>query len=157
MRKLSWSDEQGWHSRRSKGQKFVLQACFGQEKIKIKFSFYMLRSGPNRTRPQSVLGYNTQTTATCYGLEGPGIGSRWMWVFPHPYRPALTSTQPPIEWVTALFPGGIATKARRWTFTRSRAEVTERVQLYFYMFSGSFLRWTLTFHTYIHTYIYTLY
>jgi hypothetical protein len=43
--------------------------------------------------------------ATRYGLDGPGIESRWGRVFPNPFRPALWPTQPPIEWVWGLFPG----------------------------------------------------
>ena len=38
--------------------------------------------------------------ATRYGLDGPGIESRWGWDFPHQFRPALGPTQPPIQWVT---------------------------------------------------------
>ena len=34
--------------------------------------------------------------ATRYGLDGPVIKSRWGRDFPHPSRPALGSTQPPI-------------------------------------------------------------
>ena len=34
--------------------------------------------------------------ATRYGLDGPGIESRWGRDFPHPSRPALEPTQPPI-------------------------------------------------------------
>jgi hypothetical protein len=34
--------------------------------------------------------------ATRYGLDGPGTESRWGRDFPHPYRPALGPTQPPI-------------------------------------------------------------
>jgi len=40
--------------------------------------------------------------ATCYGLDGPKIESRWGQGFPHPPIPALRSTQPPIQWVPCL-------------------------------------------------------
>jgi len=40
--------------------------------------------------------------ATGYGLDGPGIESRWMRDFPHLSRPALGSTQPPVQWVPGL-------------------------------------------------------
>ena len=44
--------------------------------------------------------------ATRYGLDGPGIESRWRRDFPHPSRLAPGPTQPPVQWVPGHFPGG---------------------------------------------------
>ena len=44
--------------------------------------------------------------ATRYGLDGPGIKSRWgERDFPHSSRQALGPTQPPIQWVPGLSHG----------------------------------------------------
>jgi hypothetical protein len=43
--------------------------------------------------------------ATGYGLDGPGIESRWGRDIPHLFRPALGSTQPPVQWVPGLSQG----------------------------------------------------
>ena len=50
--------------------------------------------------PGSVVGI-----ATGYGLDGPGIESRWGRDFPHLSRPTMGSTQPPVEWVPGLSRG----------------------------------------------------
>jgi hypothetical protein len=43
--------------------------------------------------------------ATGYGLDGPGIESRWGRNFPHLSRPALGATQPPVQWAPGLSRG----------------------------------------------------
>ena len=71
--------------------------------------------------------------ATRYGLDGPGIESRWGGRdFPHPSRPALGSTQPPIQWVPGLSPGGKRPGGGVEHPPPSRAEVKERAKLYIY-------------------------
>jgi len=45
--------------------------------------------------------------ATGYGLDGLGIESRWGRYFPHLSRPALGSTQPPVQWAPGLSRGKV--------------------------------------------------
>jgi hypothetical protein len=76
------------------------------------------------------------STETCYGLDGPGIECRCGRDFPHLSRPAVGPTQPPIQWVPSLFPGGKAAGEWRWPSTPFSTEVIERVELYLYSPSG---------------------
>ena len=41
--------------------------------------------------------------ATYYGLDGPVIECLWGRGYPHPSKPALGPTQPPIQWVWDIF------------------------------------------------------
>jgi len=52
---------------------------------------------PSHRGPGSVVGI-----ATGYGLDGPGIEPRWGRDFAHLSRPALGSTEPPVQWVQGL-------------------------------------------------------
>ena len=77
--------------------------------------------------------------ATRYRLERPGIESWWGRDFPQPSRPTLGPTQPPIQWVPGLFPGGKERPGRGIVHTHthpSNAKVKERFELFFYSPSG---------------------
>ena len=56
-------------------------------------------------RYQKNIYYIIVGIATRYGLDGPGIESRWGRDFPHPSRPALGPPQPPVQWVSGLSRG----------------------------------------------------
>jgi hypothetical protein len=47
----------------------------------------------------SVGRFSAVGIATRYGLDGPGMESRWWRGFSHSSRPAMWPTQPPIQWV----------------------------------------------------------
>jgi len=48
---------------------------------------------------------NSVGIATSCKLDGKGIQYRWGRNFPHPSRPALSSIQPPVQWVLAFSRG----------------------------------------------------
>ena len=74
--------------------------------------------------------------ATRCRLDGPVIESRWGRDFPHPSKPALGPTQPPILWVQSLFPGVKRPGRGVDHLPKSNTEVKERVELYLYCPSG---------------------
>ena len=77
---------------------------------------------------------NSVGIATSYGLDGPGMESRWGRDFPHPSRPFLGPTQPPVQWVS--FPG-VKRPGRGVDHPPpSCAEVKGRIELYLYSPSG---------------------
>ena len=75
---------------------------------------------------------NAVSIATGYGLDGPGMESRWGKDFLHLSKLALVPTQPPIKWVPGFLPWGKTAGAWRWPPTPSSFEVKERVELYLY-------------------------
>ena len=91
-------------------------------------------------------------TATCYGLDGPGIESWLGRYFSHPSRPAVGPTQPPIQWVPGLT-GGRTAGAWRWPPPPSSVEVKERIEPYLWTFVAS-SRVNFT-SLYLYIYIYT--
>jgi hypothetical protein len=75
---------------------------------------------------------------TDYGLDGPGIESRWGRDFSHLSRPALGPTQPPVQWVPCLSWGYRAAGAWRWSFTPFSYCGQERIVLYLYSLYGPY-------------------
>ena len=93
---------------------------------KKRYIFFFCRTG----RDSSV------GIATRYGLDDPWIESRRGRDFLLPSRPALGSTQPPIQWIPNAFPGGKTAGTWRWPPTPYSAEVKERVERYLSFLSG---------------------
>jgi hypothetical protein len=78
-----------------------------RNRFSIKQSYSVITCSLLRIKGRdSVVGI-----ATRYGLDGPGIESRWRRDFTQSSRPALGPTQPPVQWVAGLFPGGKAAGA----------------------------------------------
>jgi hypothetical protein len=84
------------HCTVSPARSYRKQSIVHTEIIVIYYSIVLMLKG----RDSSV------GIATSYGLDGPGIESRWGRDFSQPSRLALGPTQPPIQWVPGLFPGG---------------------------------------------------
>jgi len=91
----------------------------------------ILLSSHLRRGPGSVVGI-----ATGYGLDGPGIESRWGRDFPHLSRLALRPTQPPVQWVPGLSPGVKSGRAVTLTPHFLLVPCQETVELYLYSHYG---------------------
>jgi hypothetical protein len=76
--------------------------------------------------------------ATRYGLDGPGIESRWGGGrnFTHLSRPTLRPTHPPIQLVSCLSREESGLGLALNTHPHLSAEIKERVDLYLYFPSG---------------------
>ena len=79
---------------------------------------------------------NSVAIATRYGLDGPGIESRWRRDFPHPSRSALGPTQVPIQWVPGVFAERKEPRRDVNHPPPSSAEVKQTVELYVYSPTG---------------------
>jgi hypothetical protein len=90
--------------------------------------------GSNPCRGTDLVGRDSSDgIATPYGLNGPGSNPGERRDFPHPSRPALRPTQPPIRTMgTGSFPG----LKRLWRGADHPPEVKERVELYVFSPSG---------------------
>jgi len=86
------------------GRIFV-KFCSGYFFLKfMDISQFLLKSDDHKVRfthrPSYVCGPGSSVViATGYGLDGPGIETRWGWDFPYLSRPALRPTQHPVQWV----------------------------------------------------------
>ena len=54
---------------------------------------------------EGVTIFGLGRVATAYGLDGPGIESRWGRDFSHLFRPALRPTRLPVKWIPGLSRG----------------------------------------------------
>jgi len=70
--------------------------------------------------------------ATGYGLDGPGIESRWGQDFPHLSRPTLGPTRPPVQWDWVFLKGKERPGRDADPSFLSSAVGQERVELYLY-------------------------
>ena len=73
--------------------------------------------------------YSSVGIATRYGLDGPGIESRWGRDFLYPSIPALGPTLPLVQWVLGLFLEGGVKRPERGVYHLFSAVVKERVEL----------------------------
>jgi len=74
--------------------------------LRIKLKYLILLSDYNQICQPEICGPGSIVgIATGYELDSQGIESRWWRDIPHLSRPALGSTQPPVQWVPGLSRG----------------------------------------------------
>jgi hypothetical protein len=71
----------------------------------LEAPLYEEQMNQNVYSESSICSDSSARVATRYGLDGPGIESWWGRDFPHPPRPALGPTRPPIQWAPGLSQG----------------------------------------------------
>jgi hypothetical protein len=69
--------------------------------LKTSFTVHIAMFAQSHGLYRLMVGRVAQS-ATGYGLDGPGIESRWGRDFPNLSRPTLGPTQPPVQWVSGL-------------------------------------------------------
>ena len=105
---------------RRRSEHFFYQVSYSSHRIKVLTVKFYSQSQILQVGRDSSVG-----TANRYGLDCPGVESRWGWDFPHPSVPGLGPTH---DWYR-VFLGGKAAGAWPWPPTLSNAEVKQRVEL----------------------------
>jgi len=88
--------------------KFVLSCLFDSCLFRVHLLWIQLLLMPISTTDINHTSYrrgepdSSVDVVTGYGLDGPGIESRWGRDFPHLSGPTLGRTQPPVQWVPGL-------------------------------------------------------
>jgi hypothetical protein len=98
-RRFEWTGPIHWKTKTSLcAIAITFQTTYTNKSLTMKFSHSWSDWGFHV--PDSSAGI-----ATRYGMDGPGIESRWGREFPYPSRPTLGRTQPPIQWAPGLSRG----------------------------------------------------